>query len=323
MCLFRHASFLRRVFLTACPIIDSAGRRGGGGLDRGVCGQRVRAEHADGLPVGALCWTAGGNSSPAGAVSAGWGAGGDLRGGGFPAGAGFSLRHAGKAGGWSAAGAGGLWRGGETAAADAAALRRLLCHGRLCAGPGPAGRWRCAGGERRVLHGRGRESAVDRLRRGLSGADGGVPGNGRKGAARTVGDSAGVSRRADNGFHSLLRHGERPAGPGVRAAGAGGVSGSAGRSPSPGGSKLAGPRSAGAAGGAAGAPGAGGAGAAVSPAPLPGGGGVGRSAAGGALRLDRDRGGAVHRAVGGPVPHGVGNRIQRPLGRRGGKERSP
>ena len=31
------------------------------------------------------------------------------------------------------------------------------------------------------LHGRGRQGPADRLRRGLSGADGGVPGGGRKG----------------------------------------------------------------------------------------------------------------------------------------------
>ena len=322
-CLFRHASFLRRVFPTACPIICSAGRRGGGGLDRGVCGQRVRAECADGLSACALRGPAGGDPPPAWPVSAGGAAGGRLCRGGVPAGTGLSCRHAGEAGGGGAAGADGLRRGGEAAAADAAALRRLLRPGGLCAGSGPAGRWRRAGGERRVLHGRGRQGPADRLRRGLSGADGGVPGGGRKGHPGAAGAGPGVPRRPGDGLHRLLRHGEFPPGPGVRPAGAGGVSGAAGRRLAPGGPEPAGPQGAGAARGAAGAPGAGGAGAAVPPAPLPGGGGGGRPAAGGALRSGRDRGGAVHRAAGGPVPHGIGNRIQCPLGRRGGKERSP
>ena len=302
-CLFRHASFLRRVFPTACPIICSAGRRGGGGLDRGVCGQRVRAECADGLSAGALRCPPGGDPPPAEAVSAGGAAGGRLCRGGVSAGAGLSRRHAGEAGGRRAAGAGGLRRGGEAAAADAAALRRLLRPGGLCAGSGPAGRWRRAGGERRVLHGRGRQGPADRLRRGLSGADGGVPGGGRKGHPGAAGAGPGVPRRPGDDLHRLLRHGEFPPGPGVRPAGAGGVSGAAGRRLAPGGPEPAGLSGAGASGRAAGASAAGGAGSAVPADPLPCGGGGRRTAAGGAQRLDRGGGGAVCRTAGGPVPH--------------------
>ena len=314
---------LRRVFPADCPIIVPQSGKGAGPFDRGVCGQRVCAERADGLSAGALRGPAGGDPPPAGAVSAGGTAGGRLRGGGVPARAGLSRRSAGEAGGGGAAGAGGLRRGGEAAAADAAALRRLLRPGGLCAGSGPAGRWRRAHGERRVLHGRGRQGAADRLRRGLSGADGGVPGRGPKGGARPAGAGPGVPCWPGDRLHRLLRHRKQPAGSGFGAAGAGGLPGTAGRRLSPGNPKPAGPRGAGASRGAAGAPGARGAGAAVPPAPLPGGGGGRRFAVGRAQRLGGDRGGAVHRAAGGPVPHRVGYRIQRPLGRRGGKERSP
>ena len=321
--LLGRVPLLRRVFPADCPIIVPQSGKGAGPFDRGVCGQRVRAERADGLSAGALRGPAGGDPPPAGAVSAGGTAGGRLRGGGVSAGAGLSRGAAGEAGGGRAAGAGGLRRGGEAAAADAAALCRLLRHGRVRAGAGPAGRRRRARGERRVLYGRGRQGAADRLRRGLSGVDGGVPGSGQKGPARPAGAGPGVHCRPGDRLHRLLRHGEYPAGPGVGTAGAGGVPGAAGRRLSPGNSEPAGPRGAGASRGAAGAPGARGAGAAVPPAPLPGGRGGRRFAVGRAQRLGGDRGGAVHRAAGGPVPHGVGYRIQRPLGRRGGKERSP
>ena len=236
-------------------------------------------------------------------------------------GAGVPVRPAGESCGGGAAGAGGLWRGAEAAAADAAVLHRLLCHGRLRAGPGHAGGRRRAGGERHLLHGCGRQGAADCRGRGLSGADGGVPGGGREGNPGPPGAGPGVSPGPDGGPDRPLRHGEFPPGPGVGVAGAGGVSGPAGGHPPPAGPAAAGER--GGPGPSAGAPGGGGAPAEVPAAALPGGGRGGRAAAGPAQRLGGGGGEAVRRADGGPVPHGAGNGIRRPVGRRGGKEHAP
>ena len=85
----------------------------------------------------------------------------------------------------------------------------------------------------------------------------------------------------------------------------------------------AGPRSAGASRRAAGAHDAGGAGATVPSDPLPRGGSGGRTAAGGAQRLDGGGGGAVCRTAGCLFPHRAGDGIQRPVGRRGWKEKKP
>ena len=68
---------------------------------------------------------------------------------------------------------------------------------------------------------------------------------------------------------------------------------------------------------------AGGAGAAVPSDPLPRGGSGGRTAAGGAQRLDGGGGGAVCRTAGCLFPHRAGDGIQRPVGRRGWKEKKP
>ena len=125
------------------------------------------------------------------------------------------------------------------------------------------------------------------------------------------------------GDYRFLRHGKRPAGSGLRSAGARGVSGAAGRCASKRGPLSAGPRSAGAARRAAGAHDAGGAGAAVPSDPLPRGGSGGRTAAGGAQRLDGGGGGAVCRTAGCLFPHRAGDGIQRPVGRRGWKEKKP
>ena len=110
---------------------------------------------------------------------------------------------------------------------------------------------------------------------------------------------------------------------GLRSAGAGGVSGAAGRCASKRGPLSAGPRSAGASRRAAGAHDAGGAGAAVPSDPLPRGGSGGRTAAGGAQRLDGGGGGAVCRTAGCLFPHRAGDGIQRPVGRHGWKEKKP
>ena len=207
--------------------------------------------------------------------------------------------------------------------ADAATVRRLLCHGRVRAGPGPGGGGRRADGERRVLHGRGCKGAADRCGRGLSGADSGVSCGGGKGRPGRAGAGTGVSGRADHGVYRFLRHGKRPAGSGLRSAGAGGGSGTAGRRASKRGPLSAGPRIAGASRRAAGAHDAGGAGAAVPSDPLPRGGSGGRTAAGGAQRLDGGGGGAACRTAGCLFPHRAGDGIQRPVGRRGWKEKKP
>ena len=101
------------------------------------------------------------------------------------------------------------------------------------------------------------------------------------------------------------------------------VSGAAGRCASKRGPLSAGPRSAGASRRAAGAHDAGGAGAAVPSDPLPRGGSGGRTAAGGAQRLDGGGGGAVCRTAGCLFPHRAGDGIQRPVGRHGWKEKKP
>ena len=128
---------------------------------------------------------------------------------------------------------------------------------------------------------------------------------------------------ADHGVYRFLRHGKRPAGSGLRSAGAGGGSGAVGRCASKRGPLSAGPRGAGAPRRAAGAHDAGGAGAAVPSDPLPRGGSGGRTAAGGAQRLDGGGGGAVCRTAGCLFPHRAGDGIQRPVGRRGWKEKIP
>lgn len=175
----------------------------------------------------------------------------------------------------------------------------------------------------RVLHGRGCKGAADRCGRGLSGADSGVSCGGGKGRPGRAGAGTGVSGRADHGVYRFLRHGKRPAGSGLRGASAGGVSGAAGRRASKRGPLSAGPRIAGASRRAAGAHDAGGAGAAVPSDPLPRGGSGGRTAAGGAQRLDGGGGGAVCRTAGCLFPHRAGDGIQRPVGRRGWKEKKP
>ena len=101
------------------------------------------------------------------------------------------------------------------------------------------------------------------------------------------------------------------------------VSGAVGRRASKRGPLSAGPRIAGASRRAAGAHDAGGAGAAVPSDPLPRGGSGGRTAAGGAQRLDGGGGGAVCRTAGCLFPHRAGDGIQRPVGRRGWKEKKP
>lgn len=128
---------------------------------------------------------------------------------------------------------------------------------------------------------------------------------------------------ADHGVYRFLRHGKRPAGSGLRSARCwwclrGGwtvrfqersaLCWTAGR--------WSVRR-------AAGAHDAGGAGAAVPSDPLPRGGSGGRTAAGGAQRLDGGGGGAVCRTAGCLFPHRAGDGIQRPVGRRGWKEKKP
>ena len=146
----------------------------------------------------------------------------------------------------------------------------------------------------------------------------------RKGRPGRAGAGTGVSGRADHGVYRLLRHGKRPAGSGLRerrcwwCLRGGWTVRFQERS-----AALLDRESAGASRRAAGAHDAGGAGAAVPSDPLPRGGSGGRTAAGGAQRLDGGGGGAVCRTAGGPFPHRAGDGIQRPVGRRGWKEKKP
>ena len=299
---FRARLPFATAFPPGLPYNGPVGRKGGGARDGGLSGQRVCPQRPHGLSAGALRRPAGGNSPPAGAVRSGGRAGRRLRRGGVPAGTWLSGHGAGKAGGRGAALPHRLRRGGEAAAADAAVLRRLLRHGRVRAGPGAAGRRRRPHGRRRLLHGRGRQGAADRRRRGLSDAVRGVPGIGPPRRPGGAGDGADKPAGPDGGHHRPSRHGQRPPGSGLRHAGAGGGAGRPGRAPAEASAAKAD-------GGGPGPPGlrsggsrAGRAGAAAPPGALSGGGCGERAAAGPAQRVDGGGRPPVSGGAGGPGP---------------------
>ena len=244
-----------------------------------------------------------------------------VRRGGVFAGAGVSFRLSREAGGRGFAGSGRFRRGGTAAAADAAAVRRVLRPGGLCAGAGARDRGRAVG-QRHFLYGCGRRDAAGGRHGGVSGADRHFS---RRRTPRCAGRAAagrGMPAGEDRPPDGAAGHRHQPFRPGERTAGAGGVPGrtgpaaaAAGAAPFDGARPMP-------AGGPAGAAAPGGAGPAVLPAALPGGWGPGRAAAGGAVGVDCGGRQAVSGPVGGSVAHGAGNRISRPLGRTGGKERS-
>ena len=320
---FRARLPFATAFPPGLPYNGPVGRKGGGARDGGLSGQRVCPQRPHGLSFDALRRPAGGNSPPAEAVCPGGIAGRRLRRGGVPAGTGLSRHSAGKAGHRDLAGPRRLRRGGEAAAADAAVLRRLLRHGRVCAGSGAAGGRRRPHGRRRLLYGRGRPGPADRRRGGLHGAVGGVPGRGPPRRPGRTGSGAAVYPGAGDCVHGPPRYGKQPPGSSHRRAGAG-----CGTKPA--GHCAAGRTQGGADGGGLAAPGCS-PGTADGDAPdpaapsgaLPVRGGVRWTAAGSPQRLGRDRGGAARRTDRGPVPHGTGDGIQRPVGRSSWKEREP
>ena len=263
-------------------------RRGGLQSDHSVCGQRVRAEHAHGLPAAPLHCPPCGHSAAAMALCPGGPFGRDLRRGGVSAGVGLSESAAGEDRGRGGPLGARLRRRGADSPADAAAVRRVLRHGRVCAGPGAAGGQRRAGGPGGVLYRRLRQGAADCRRRGLWGDDGGVPGGGPPRPGRRAGGDPGVRAGPDRPGDGPAGYRQRPAGLRDRSGGAGGVSGGIGRRSAAVGTANADTGAAAVPAGPAGAVGAGGAGAAVASAALPGGGGAGGTAAGDAQRLDRD-----------------------------------
>ena len=153
---------------------DEGGRRRGDGL----CGQRVCAQRPDGLPAAPLHRAAGGSAPAPAALRPGGRLGRGLRRDGVPAWVRLSGIAAGEAGGGGGPVGHRLRRRGAAGAADAAAVCRFLCNGRMRAGAGPAGGRRRAGGARRLLYRRLRQSAADRRRGGVPGSDRGVPGGG-------------------------------------------------------------------------------------------------------------------------------------------------
>lgn len=296
---------------------DEGRRRRGGG----ICGQCVCAECPDGLSAAALHRAPGGGDSAPAALRSGGSPGRGLCRGGIPAGVRFSEPSPGEAGGRGPSFRDRLWRRGAAAAADAAAVRRVLRHGRVRAGTGIAGGQRRAGGPGCLLHRCVRKSAADRRSRGLSGSDGGVPGGGPPRSGRPAGPGAGVPRGPQCRTDGPVGHRKRPAGPGDRRGGTGGISRGDGRCFAVPGAAIADTGAAAVPTGPAGAAAADGSGPSVAAGALPGGGRAGGIAAGGAQRLDGDRRGAVSGTDSGVFPHGPGAGICRSLGRTGQKER--
>ena len=188
---------MRPVFPVRCPIMVHMTRRGGLQSDHSVCGQRVRAEHAHGLPAAPLHCPPCGHSAAAMALCVSGHLGRGLRRGGVSAGVRLSESAAGedRRGGGPLGDC--LRRGGAAAAIDAAAVRRVLRHGRVRAGPGAAGGQLRAGGSGDLLYRRLRQGAAGRRRRGLWGADGGVPGGGPPRPGRRAGVGPGVRAGQD------------------------------------------------------------------------------------------------------------------------------
>lgn len=295
--------------------------QGGGCHDGGICGQRVCPECGDGLSAAPADRPAGGSAPPAETVSACGFDGRRLCRSGVPALGQLFVRRAGKGGGRCAVVAAGLRRGGKAAPPDAAAVHGLLRLRGLCAGAGTVGGQRRAYGERHLLHGRKRQSPADRRRRGISGADGGVPVGGKARCRRRDAPGADLRRRPDHRADRPVGQRKRIAGSSGRTAGAGGGSRRSERRAAAGSPADADTGGAQRSGGPAGACAPGGAGAAAPSGAVSRGGDCGRPAAGGAHRLDGDRRDAVSRTVRGPFADGAGNGIHSPVGRRGQKGR--
>lgn len=182
--------------------------------------QRVCPERPHGLPAASGGGAAGRASSAAGTVLPGCAFRGGLRGGGLSAGDGISGGYAGEAGGGGSSGPDCLRRGGKTAAASAAVLRRLLRDGGLCAGTGASVRQRCAGGQRGVLYQCECQSAADCGGVGLCGAVDCLPGVGKAGGGGASASGKGTPFWTDGIVYGPLGYRQRPPGR-KRAGGAG------------------------------------------------------------------------------------------------------
>lgn len=182
------------------------GRQDGGG----VCGQRVRAEHADGLSDSHGCRGAVRSFRRTPALPAGGGVWRNLCGGRLFARLrplielDLEIRRRGVDCG------SGLRRSAAFHPADAAGTGDFLRTGGLCTGAGNAFR-RCSRGARRFLHQRGCQGAADCRQRGVCSVQSGFPGRRAKscewnprGCPHSAGRLCGVPDCA-------ARHGERPA----------------------------------------------------------------------------------------------------------------
>ena len=214
-------SFFATCFTKALPYNEPCER--GEACDGGLYRQRVCPEYADGLSADPRDRTPGRCFPSAEAVLSGGPAGRCLRRFRVFAALRVSCRVAGKTCGWDFALCNFLRRGEKAAAADAAAVWRLLRICRLCSGAWPVGRRRRPNGQRYLLYGRGRQDPADRRRRGLSCNVRGIPG---RRAARGAGDFGSRKDRfgsAERIADSPVRYRKRPAGPGDRAAAFGSV----------------------------------------------------------------------------------------------------
>ncbi len=314
---------LRRLFRRGRPIILRMDSLAGGGNsdDGGISGQCVFAERLHGLSAAAGDGVPCGYPASPPALCIFRRGGRTVRSGGVFAGAGVSFRLSRETGGRGFAGGDCFRRGGAVAAADAAAVCRVLRPGGLCPGAG-AGDWRRPVSQRHFLYGCGRWNAVGGRHGGVCGADGHFSCRrsswcaGRAAAGR--GMPAGEERMPDG----AAGHGHQPFRPGERTVGTGGVPRYAGPAAAADGAVPFDGAGAVSAGGPAGTPAPGGAGPAILPAALPGGGGSGRAAAGCTVGVDGGGRQAVSGPAGGSVAHGTGNGISRPVGRTGEKERS-
>lgn len=279
---------MRRLFQQACPIMNCVNERGAR-RDSDLCGQRVCAEHGDGLPAFSGHGPAVGGDAAAGPLPAGGAGGRSLCRGGISAGRGLPGRCSGQASGGSSAGPAGLWRGGEASANDLAAICHRLRPGGLCAGDGIAGGQHGPCSEGRFLYGHRRQGPAGRGQRGLSGLDGGVSGCGAPWAWRRAAPSAGLHRRARHGADCPLGQWKRPSGPGWWAGGAGDGARCPERQPAPGAAPSAVTGAAGISGGPDGSGPADSPGAAAQAAAIPCGGNARRDAFGGADGLGGDR----------------------------------
>ena len=293
----------------------------GRACDGGVRGQRVFAQRPDGLSGAAGRIPAGGNAGASVALFSGGAAGRGLRRSGVSAGAGLVRLPLGEAGGGDPDGPDGLRRGAPVPADAAVGAGHLLRHGRGGAGAGTGG-GRTAHGGRRLLYGRVSQGPAGGVHGGLWSAVRGVSGGGppRHPGPAAAGEADPRPQNADP--DCPVGHGQQPAGPGFRTAGAGGLSRLCG-GPGTAGAPL--PTGAGAAGPPGGDPGIaepGGPGAAAPAAALPCGGHPGRAAAGPAAGSAGAAGRLCGASGGGPVPNGFGPRLCRPLGRRGKRRRT-